>query len=593
MVQSHSASSSADLPGRAITFGNLRLDADGTLTRGDQIIHLPPKELAALKLLLAHAGQIVTHPQLKRALWGDVHVTDDSVPKCMSSLRELLAPDDYIQTVYKRGYRLSVNILRRENDSAEARPRLVIMPFSTDVNVPLYLGQGIAEETIALITGDRLAPVHVLARDSAFSLAARGMTAHQVGEALEADLVLTGTLRSLPSQFRLRAEMIRVADGTQIWVEDMLVPQTRAAALESELANRLFVRLSTHDWFLPERMAGTAAGADSSARREAYELFLRGHHEWQSLQRHRMQEGVQHLALAVELDPSLYIAQIDLANARLTQSFSGYISPTEAAEQVRLAASAIPTSVEGAEAILPAVGWIRFHVDHDLPGALRAFATSTHLPHETSLTRLRSMLALSRHRFVEAIELINDALHVDPYSPFLNARLAWAYHLSGEKTKSVAQAEHALELFPDHECANIYGTVVLAFNGKADRAITVAENLIRRSPHLDIGVAVYAYALAQSGRHDDARSILERLQWLSRERFVLSSFTSAVNVALGDIHSAIADLQSAAEVRCPWFFQMLADPRLESLHSHPEFVKMLKILERMENAVSRKTESEG
>jgi hypothetical protein len=38
---------------------------------------------------------------------------------------------------------------------------------------------------------------------------------------------------------------------------------------------------------------------------------------------------------------------------------------------------------------------------------------------------------------------------------------------------------------------------------------------------------------------------------------------------------------------------MLADPRLESLHSHPEFVKMLKILERMENAVSRKTESEG
>ncbi len=110
MVQPGSASSSHELPGPAFTFGNLHLEPDGTLSRGDEIIHLPPKELAALKLLLAQAGQIVTHQQLKKALWGDVHVTDDSVPKCMSSLRELLAPDDCIQTVYKRGYRLFIEV---------------------------------------------------------------------------------------------------------------------------------------------------------------------------------------------------------------------------------------------------------------------------------------------------------------------------------------------------------------------------------------------------------------------------------------------------------------------------------------------------
>lgn len=589
MVQSHLALTSADLSGRTVTFGNLRLETDGSLSRGNEAIHLPPKELAALKLLLVHAGQIVTHQQLKKTLWADVHVTDDSVPKCVSSLRELLMPEDCIQTVYKRGYRLSVNVKNRDYDPPEQRPRLVIMPFAVDAIVPLYLGQGVAEETIALITADRLAPIHVLARDSSFSLSARGMTAHQVGEALQADLVLTGTLRAMPSQFRLRAEMIRVEDGTQIWIEDMLVPQSRAAALESELANRLFVRLGTHDWFVPQRIAD-ASRAESSTRREAYELFLRGHHEWQSLQRHRMEDGVQHLALAVELDPSLYIAHVDLANACVTQAFSGFISPTEAAEQVRHAADAIPASAEGAEAILPSLGWIRFHVDHDLPGALRAFATSAHLPHETSVTRVRSMLALSRHRFLEAIEIINDALHVDPYSPWLNARLAWAYHLSGETSRSVAQAEHALELFPDHESSNVYGAIILAFNGKAERAIALAENMVRRLPHLDMGVAVYAYALAQGGRHDDARAILERLQWLSRERFVLSSFTTAVNVALGDIDSAIADLQSAAEVRCPWFFQMLADPRIESLRSHPEFAKMERILDRMENVAARKTE---
>src|SRR5690349_13068992 len=78
MIYQSSASSASETSGREYAFGNLRLQADGTLMRGDEEIHLPPKELAALKLLLAHAGQIVTHQQLKHALWGNVHVTDDS-----------------------------------------------------------------------------------------------------------------------------------------------------------------------------------------------------------------------------------------------------------------------------------------------------------------------------------------------------------------------------------------------------------------------------------------------------------------------------------------------------------------------------------
>jgi len=593
MVQHPAAASSLAFSDREFVFGELRLDAQGVLTRGSEVIHLPPKELAALRLLLAHAGQIVTLQQLKQALWGDVHVTDDSVPKCVSSLRELLSPVDCIQTVYKRGYRISVEVQRETGEAPEAPPRLAIMPFGVDANVPVYLGPAIAEETISLLTADRFAPAHVLARDSAFSLAARGMTAFQVGEALQADLVLTGTLRMLPAHFRLRAEMIRVSDGTQIWVEDMLVAQARSADLESELANRLFIRLSSADWFFSREALSGSVSNDAPGRREAWELFLRGHHEWQTLQRHRMQEGIQHLSRAIELNPSLYAAHIDLANAAVTQGFAGFITPLQAAQQVRTTAEAVPSSFEGAEALLPALGWIRFHVDHDLPGALRAFSTSAHLRHETSVTRIRSMFALSRHRFVEAIELIAEALRTDPYSPWLNARLAWAYHLSGEREKSVAQAEHALELFPEHESTSVYGTMILAFNGRAERAVDVAENLVHRTPYLDIGSALYSYCLARAGREQEARSMLERLQWLSRERFVLTSFTAAVCVALGELDCAVAELQTAADARCPWLFQMLADPRIEPIRERPEVVRMEKVLERMEAAAERKAGHEA
>ena len=102
-----SSEARSDAKETEFSFGDFRVDHDGTFSRGDVEIHLPPKELAALRLLLSNAGQIVSSAQLKHSLWGDVHVTSDSVPRCMSSLRARLGSDQCIQTIYKRGYRLA------------------------------------------------------------------------------------------------------------------------------------------------------------------------------------------------------------------------------------------------------------------------------------------------------------------------------------------------------------------------------------------------------------------------------------------------------------------------------------------------------
>ena len=569
-----------------ISFGNFRLKSDGAFFRGDEEIHLPPKEQAALRLLLAHAGQIVTQAQLKQALWGDVHVTWDSVPRCLSSLRARLEPDQCIQTIYKRGYRL-IGPVRKNGSQSGALPRMVIMPFAVGHNVEEHLGPAIAEEvTTRLIT---MCPscVSVLARDSVFTLAHRGMTAVQVGQALNADFALAGTLLAMPTHYRLRAEMIVVKDGTQVWVEDMLVSNTRIIDLQSELVQRLAFRLGGE---FSGSANGSAFGSYGAGRHDAYERFLRGHYEWQSHERHHIQEGMQHLVQATELDPSLVSAQVDLANACVTQEFYGFMSPDVAAKRIRSIEESIPDVAGNALELLPTLGWVRFHVDRDLPTALEMFSLSAHLPHDPFITRLRVMFALSRHRFDEAFEWLESALAIDPYAPWLHARLAWAYHMAGQPAQSLAQIEKTLSVFPDHEAGLFYGAVILGFNGQAQRAAELAQDLARRAPHLDIANAMHAYALARAGRNEEARDILERLQWLSRERFVLRSFTSAAYAALGDLEEAMAELRAADEARCPWFFQMLADPRLAPLQSHPEFEAMRGTLERMESSANDRAE---
>ncbi len=65
----------------------------------------------------------------------------------------------------------------------------------------------------------------------------------------------------------------------------------------------------------------------------------------------------------------------------------------------------------------------------------------------------------------------------------------------------------------------------------------------------------------------------------------------AVYVVLGDHEAALSELRVAGDARCPWFFQMLADPRLKPLRGRVEFAEMRAILIGMEDAAAHDSET--
>jgi DNA-binding winged helix-turn-helix (wHTH) protein len=70
---------------------------------------LPPKPLAVLAYLVAHAGQVATKEALLEAVWPDTVVTEGVLKTCLGQIRQALgeranAPR-YIATVHRRGYR--------------------------------------------------------------------------------------------------------------------------------------------------------------------------------------------------------------------------------------------------------------------------------------------------------------------------------------------------------------------------------------------------------------------------------------------------------------------------------------------------------
>ncbi len=569
-------------------FGEFRLEADGSLLRGETPVSLNASELAALRLLVAHRGQVVTPLELQQALWGDEAVAADSVSNCLASLREHLEPEDCIESIPKRGYRFTAEVQVLDAENFAGPPRLAIVPFTAGYGVPEYLGPALAEDAGFRLAGAQPTPAFILAPESVFALDRRGLSPRQIGERMNADLVLSGELRAMASRYRLRAEMMRVDNGSQLWAEDLLVDHAQTAELVRDLVKRTRIRLSGLGLSI-------AAAADPAAtepepapqQREAYELFVRGRYEWQTLERHRMQDAMQHLERAIELDPDLTEARVSLVNLCLAQAVCGYLPALSAAEVVDRIAGSLADLPVRREVLLPALGWSVFYVNRDLPAALRAFARSAHLPHNPWITRARTMFALSRHRFGEAIELQRAAVGDDPYSAWLQARLAWSYHLAGESSLSLQAAHAVIQQFPGEVGPELYAAMIFAFHGERGEAVELAQALVRRVPYFDPATAVHAYALAMAGRADEAYTILDRLQWLRRERYAMSTFAPAAYVALGQADAALDELRAADELRCPWFFQMLADPRLLPLRERPEFASMLGILTGMEAEAER------
>jgi DNA-binding winged helix-turn-helix (wHTH) protein/tetratricopeptide (TPR) repeat protein len=120
------------------SFGAFRLDAStACLWRNEQLLPLPPKPLAVLAYLVAHAGQVVTKDELLEAVWPETMVSEGVLKTCLAQIRRVLgetaqAPQ-YITTVHRRGYRfmtpVTVQELPAPTSEAVAEPGMASPPM--------------------------------------------------------------------------------------------------------------------------------------------------------------------------------------------------------------------------------------------------------------------------------------------------------------------------------------------------------------------------------------------------------------------------------------------------------------------------------
>src|SRR6266436_7560609 len=100
---------------RFYDFGPFRLDADRhRLLRNGEPVHLSPKSVDALVVLVQNAGKLLEREALMQAVWADTFVEDANLTVAISHLRKALGQNgetaEYIETVPRVGYRFVADV---------------------------------------------------------------------------------------------------------------------------------------------------------------------------------------------------------------------------------------------------------------------------------------------------------------------------------------------------------------------------------------------------------------------------------------------------------------------------------------------------
>src|SRR5688572_15218805 len=237
-----------------IYFADCEIDVAGfALRRRGELRDLEPQVLELLLFLARNPDRLITKDDLIAHVWHGRIVSDTTITSRIKSARRAIGDDGtqqkLIRTVHGRGVRF-IAAVRRErpgtsssgsaNSSGEmlARaseaasdttakrywPAIAVLPFANlgGDDDQDYFADGVTEDIITDLS--RFRELRVVARDSCFqhrtpTLKERAADLQHVGRALNADYVVTGSIRRRGSKLRLSAQLTQTESGNQVWAE--------------------------------------------------------------------------------------------------------------------------------------------------------------------------------------------------------------------------------------------------------------------------------------------------------------------------------------------------------------------------------------
>jgi TolB-like protein/Tfp pilus assembly protein PilF len=562
-------------------FGEFELDISAyELRRGGQPVHLERHPMDLLILLVERRRQLVSRADIAKRLWDPTVFVDvemgvnTAIRKLRQALRDSRESPAFVETISGKGYRFiaPVNAVLSERHQ-EAIESVAVLPFANDSADPdaEYLSDGITETLINNLS--QIWNLRVVARSTVFRYKGKEADPQKAGSDLHVRAVVSGRLLQRGSTLIVRAELMDVATGAQLWggqynrqAEDVFLLQ---GDLSREISEKLQLQLTgDQKQRLTKRYTEDA---------EAYRLYLKGRYHWNKRNPEDLQKAVEYFRQALDKDPAYSLAYAGLADTYPYLSFFHLVPPRVAMPKAKAAAAkALEIDDHLAEAHV-SLGYVSFTFDGDWSAAGKHFEQALALnPAYSGAHTFYAFYLSSLGRSEEALAVAKRALDRDPASCAVSHSLAVQLYLARQFEQAIEQAHNTLEM--DAHFAISYEVLGEAYLSKGlyREGLLALEQFSALSRSSATSRALLGYSHARLGEHSTAVRLIEELDAASQHGFVPAFLFALVYAGLDDQDQAFSWLEKAYEERFYRLAYLKVEALWDPLRSDPRFADLLR-----------------
>jgi TolB-like protein/DNA-binding winged helix-turn-helix (wHTH) protein len=614
-------------PRAAYEFGRFTLIAtEERLLCDGNVVPLAPKVFDTLLLLVEKHGQLVQKEELLKVLWPDTVVEEVGLAHNVSQLRRVLGDSaedpKFIETLPKRGYRFIAAVRALDEPAARhasllasgmassavriaawSRPAIVVtlavLGLVAATSAYLYLPRtgpravGAPLEIHSLVvlplenlSGDKeqqyfadgitdalttdlaqVGSLRVISRTSAMQFKGSRQTLPQIGDELKVDAVVEGTVARDEARVRVTAQLIEARSDRHLWartyernLKDVLALQDEIA---QDIAEQIRIKLTPR-----ERSLLTQVHAVDP---EAHDAYLKGRYWWSKRTAEGEWKGLDYFQKAVARDPTYALAYAGVADSFVVLGFHGRLPPSEALSKGKDAAiKAVELDPSLAEAHTT-LAMVKFSDDWDWSGAEQEFKQALALnPNYATAHHWYSHYLVAIGRLDEAVNELERARELDPFSVPINAFLGQALYYARRYDDALRQFRRGLEMYPDR--VEFYEGIAGVYEQKRMFAETFAvrQQSLRLTNDTQTASAL-DQAYRRSGYEGYLRQKAQILEQAPQLDMLAVLFLAHLYALLGDEAHAMLCLERAYNERNPWLLNVQVDPAMDFMRSSPRF----------------------
>jgi adenylate cyclase len=468
--------------------------------------------------------------------------------------------------------------LAPDNKSSETQKSIAVVPFVNMSSDPEneYLSDGLTEDLIMAFS--QLKGLRVPARTSSFAFKGKSDDVRRIGQQLNVNTILEGTVRKVGNRLRITAQLINAAEGDHLWAQTFDREMQEVFAIQDEITRSIVQALE---------MQLIGAGDQPLAKHgtynvEAYQLYLQARYHFYKFTGEGFKRCIECCKKALEIEPNYALAYAALSLCYQTAWFYGFLSFEEKLAAIGPHDLAAERAVElnpNLAETQTALAIVRSWNERDWSRGEDCFKKAIKLNpnYVTAHEHYAGFLACMR-RTDEAITHARLAQQLDPLSPMIVMHAGFAYFFIHRYDLMLAQAQTLFDL--DSNFFGTYWISGLAHWGQEMHEAAIAD--LRKAVMLGGGpipLADLGCLLGRLDRKAEAQRALEDLAELGKRTYVQPAYLGFVQASLGNYDEAFACFERGLEhenASVAWIREYCIFADLDRLRADPRFPALLK-----------------